>query len=494
MDISAFFGLLRRRAPIIIVAVLVAAAAAYVISDRQERKYTATAKLLLQGKARGEQGTNYASPLPDTATDRESLVTQGAVVRRTEDSLAKRIGRARAQEAAGALSAASGPDSDVVALNATASDPKVAALAANTLAVQNIALRKQQALGRIRRAEASAQRQLSKLDPSSQADGNAINSLQQTLSDARGAAATQDGDASVVTRAAAPSAPSSPKPTRNALIGGFAGLLLGLMLALTREQLDRRVRHSKGLEDVFGLPVLANVPKSKVLGSQNGKALDRLPPREAEAFQILRANLHYLNTDRDVSSVVVTSTGIGDGKSTVSLNLAKADAVVGKKVLLVEADVRRPHMAPTLGLGHSEGLTAFLSDRSMPLADVTNSVPVGTNNGQGAMNTMDVVVAGPVPDNPSGLIDSDRMRDLIRQAEEKYDLVVIDTAPASMVADAIPLMSEASAVVIVSKVGRVTSGEADSLRGQLERINAPAFGLVANFAPTAGGKSGYGYY
>jgi Mrp family chromosome partitioning ATPase len=86
------------------------------------------------------------------------------------------------------------------------------------------------------------------------------------------------------------------------------------------------------------------------------------------------------------------------------------------------------------------------------------------------------------------------MRELIREAEASYDLVVIDTAPATMVADAIPLMSEATAVIIVGRVGRVTSAQADGLRDQLERINAPSYGLVANFAAGLGGKYGYGYY
>jgi succinoglycan biosynthesis transport protein ExoP len=280
------------------------------------------------------------------------------------------------------------------------------------------------------------------------------------------------------------------------LIGAFGGLLVGLALALTREQLDRRVRHSKGLEDAFGLPVLASVPKSRALSTQNGRALEQLPAKEAEAFQILRANLHYLNTDRELRSVVVTSTGIGDGKSTIALNLAKADARVGKKVLLVEGDIRRPRLGKSLGLETSEGLTAFLSDHDRSLASVSHRIPVGPskNGPSGSSQTLDVVVSGQVPENPSGLIDSDRMRDLIREGEANYDLVVIDTAPAAMVADAIPLMSEATAVVVVGRVGKITSGEADALREQLERIDAPAFGLVANFTGGQGGKYGYGYY
>jgi receptor protein-tyrosine kinase len=271
-------------------------------------------------------------------------------------------------------------------------------------------------------------------------------------------------------------------------------LLLGLALALVREQVDRRVRHPKELEDTFGLPVLASVPRSRALAASNGKALDPLPARDAEAFQILRANLRYLNTDRELRSVVVTSAGVGDGKSTVALNLAKADATIGRKVLLVESDLRRPRLATLLGMGDSDGLASFLSDRSKSLAEVTNRVPVvHRRNGAGDALTMDVVVAGRVPDNPSELIDSERMRELMREAERDYDLVVIDTAPAAMVADAIPLMSEATAVVIVGRVGKVTSDQADDLREQLERIDAPSYGLVANFSGSPA-KYGYGYY
>jgi Mrp family chromosome partitioning ATPase len=94
---------------------------------------------------------------------------------------------------------------------------------------------------------------------------------------------------------------------------------------------------------------------------------------------------------------------------------------------------------------------------------------------------MDVIQAGSVPANPSGLVNSERMSELVREAERDYDLVVIDTAPAGLVADAIPLMSQATSVVIVGRVGRITGSEADSLRAQLERIDAPAYGLVANF-------------
>ena len=137
------------------------------------------------------------------------------------------------------------------------------------------------------------------------------------------------------------------------------------------------------------------------------------------------------------------------------------------------------------------GLATYLARPEVKLADVVQRVPVTQATNGSAGLTMDVVVSGAIPGNPSELINSERMRKLIGEAEGKYDLVVIDTSPVGIVADAIPLMSEASAVIIVSRVGRITSVEASALRDQLERIDAPAFGLVANFAGARDKGSGY---
>src|SRR5207247_2181546 len=133
------------------------------------------------------------------------------------------------------------------------------------------------------------------------------------------------------------------------VIGGFVGLLLGMGLAVGREQLDRRLRDSRDLEEAFGLPALARLPDSPAL--RNGYSITRdLPPFEAEAFRTLRVNLRYLLSDQKIDSVLITSPSVGDGKTTVALNLATAATVAGLKVLLVEANMRRPSIARSLGL------------------------------------------------------------------------------------------------------------------------------------------------
>jgi tyrosine-protein kinase len=490
-DISALFGVLRRRGLIVLLAVAVGGVVGYALSKGKDPEYTSKANLLLRGPTPAQQQGGLEPGVPDSPQDRQNIVLSDPVKSRAETRLKGQVGAARAKKLLRGVDAFSGQKSSTVRISAVAKSPKTAALVANSVAASAIDYRRESTVSRSRRAMREALRELDRLNQGGGPPSTAAQALQQSVAGLRQEAVTADGNADLTSRATPARSPTSPKPSRDAVIGGFAGLLIGLVLAMTREQLDRRLKHSSELERVFGLPVLANVPRSRALASSNGRALDELPGSEAEAFQMLRANLRFLNTDRELRSVVVTSAGVGDGKSTVALNLAKADASVGKRVLLIEADMRRPGLEKLLGMGSDVGLSAYLADPSVELKDVTRRVPVAHGaNGAGGPLTMDVVQAGAIPANPSGLVNSKRMVDLVREAERDYDLVVIDTSPAGLVADAIPLMSQATAVVIVGRVGQITGPEADSLREQLERIDAPAFGLVANFAR---GQAGYGY-
>ncbi len=493
-DISALLGVLRRRGWIVLMCVVVAAGAAYAYAKQQDPRYEASTNLLLRDPTPGAGAAVFGTPTPNTGPDREDLVLSETIKARAEKALAPKLGGpAAAAAAVGSADAFSAAESDVVKITGTASTGTTAALVANTIAEQNIAYRKARSLAKIRRARQAAQRALREIGSggANPQQTSAIFQTRATLQGLSQAAGVQDGDADILQRAAIPSSPASPKPGRAALIGGFAGLLLGFALALVREQLDRRLRRAQDLGDTLDLPILANVPTSRALAGKGGQGVDELPAAEREAFQMLRANLRFLNTERALHSVVVTSAASGDGKTTVALNLAKADASVGRKVLLIEADMRRPSIGNVLGLA-GDGLASYLARPDAQLADVVHRVAVTRGSNGSAPLAMDVVVSGAIPGNPSELINSERMRKLIGEAESKYDLVVIDTSPVGIVADAIPLMSEASAVIVVSRVGRITSVEANALRDQLERIDAPSFGLVANFAGAR--EKAYGYY
>ncbi len=492
-DISALFAVLRRRGWIVVVCAVVASGAAYVYSKGQDATYEASANLLLRDAPPGPAGLVVGTPTPNTAPDREALVLSEPIKARAVKQLTPKLGAGAAAAVADAT-ALSAAESKAVKITGTAPTAATAALVANTIAEQNVAYRKARSRSRILQARRLAQKSLRELGPpgANPQQLASIGQLRASIQALTQAAGVQTGDAEILQRASVPSSPASPKPNRAAVVGGFAGLLLGFALALVREQLDRRLRGSQDLGETFGLPILANVPTSRAIANTGGKGVESLPPAEREAFQMLRANLRFLNTDRELRSVVVTSAASGDGKTTVALNLAMADASVGRKVLLIEADMRRPSIGKILGIDAAAGLASYLAQADTQLADVVHSVSVIHGaNGNAALH-MDVVVSGVIPSNPSALINSERMIKLIGEAERTYDLVVIDTSPVGIVADAIPLMSEASAVIVVSRVGRITSVEANALRDQLERIDAPAFGLVANFAGAR--DKGYGYY
>jgi capsular exopolysaccharide synthesis family protein len=507
---EALWGILRRRLGLILAVVAMAAGGALVLSLLEDEKYSSSATLALQVSGSDQLG----SPLAATADQREAatnfvIAARDVIARRT----AKRLERQREFEVAAAVPSANVSAqgvSDVIKVEATATRPKIAALAANAFADELVAFGRNAERARIRQTQRLVKSELDRLSGAKRrtiakgATGESgsgstssarrirlltrrIRSLESRSEDLTILASLQTGNASVIERATPPASPSSPKPIRNTVIGAFAGLLLGLGLAFVREQQDRRVRDSKELEDAFGLPLLARVPESSSL-SRRSSVISELPPFEAEGFRMLRANLRYLEPDREVDSVLITSASVQDGKSTVAFHLAATAAATGTRVLLIEADVRRPTLARLLGLPSDEGLTSVLADTESSLAEVSHEVLLAHDaDGRGSPPTMDIVVAGQIRPDSSELIESHRMQELIRDAKQHYSLVVIDTPPAGLVSDAIPLMSQVSAVIVVGRMGKLTSKAASGLRDQLEKINAPTVGVVANFAGAENG-------
>jgi polysaccharide biosynthesis transport protein len=297
----------------------------------------------------------------------------------------------------------------------------------------------------------------------------------------------------VIEKATPSSSPVSPKPTRNVIFGFLIGLALGLSLALLLEQMDRRVKREDDLAEATGLPRLAAVPKLK---SFSEKRLGREPlsPAETEVFRMLRANLRYFNVQRKIKSVLVTSAEPGEGKSLVALGLALAAASSGEHVLLIEADLRDPGLSSMLDLPKSGGLSrALLSDDAEVLASAVVRVDA-SELGDAVSKPLDVLPAGAIPPNPTELIESQRMKDLIGLAERAYDLVVLDTPPVLSASDAIPLFPLVSGVLAVSGIGVSTRRSAASLADVLKRSGAPTLGVVANMVEgNARSMRGYGY-
>jgi len=275
--------------------------------------------------------------------------------------------------------------------------------------------------------------------------------------------------------------------------------MLGLGIAFLLERLDRRIREPRDLEAVYGLPLLGVVPQSAALSrsARSGKnAKGVLPAGEAEAFHLIRAHLRYFNVDRQLHTLLVASAATGDGKTTIARHLAAAAARMGSRVLLLEADLRRPTLAKQLDVQFGPGLSDVLIG-AVSLSEATQTIDLGSPSAAGSGGRMlDVLVAGAVlPPNPGELIESHAMETLLERAKSTYDLVVIDTTPLTAVSDAFPLLRKVDGVLLVGRLGRNRRDVAQRLHETLTGAGAPLLGVVANGFKSGrlGGSYGYTY-
>jgi capsular exopolysaccharide synthesis family protein len=264
------------------------------------------------------------------------------------------------------------------------------------------------------------------------------------------------------------------------------------MAAFLLQRLDRRIRTLDDLEHAYQLPLLGTVPTSKVYTLSPGAA-EQDDRGELEAFRLLRAYLRYFNVDRELRIVLVSSAEPGDGKSTIARNLAQAAQQMGTKTLLLEADLRLPELAEHYGVPAAPGLSDVLIENAS-FDEAVRHIPVSTRvNGSAASTSLDVLTAGFPPPNPTELLESQAMAHTFAWAGENYELVVVDTPPLSLVADAISLLHRVDGVIVVSKLGKSVRDAAAYLRDRLLAMNAPLLGVVANGVDKPGTSEGYGY-
>jgi capsular exopolysaccharide synthesis family protein len=495
-EFSRLVRTVRRRFWVIVACFAIATGVAVTMSVLADEEYTASAALLFRDPGLDQKlfGASFAAdgdPDPERTTQTNlELTSLDTIAQRTQRRLPNYGG-----DVSKTVEVSQRGDSDVALVKATAGGPAAAAHLANTFAEEYIAFRREADRAKVQQAQELVEQQLSELDPDTTISGR-LRKLEARAEDLRVLASLQTGNAEVVQRAAEPASPSAPKPVRNAIFGAVVGLLLGFGLALLLEQLDRRLKRPEDLSETLGIPLVGVVPKRKSISRQRAGGLS-LTPAEAEAFRMLRANLRYFNVSRDIRSVLVTSAAPGDGKSTVSLHLAAAAAHSGDRVLLLETDLRNPHLAETLNISGFQGLTSVLAGGRDSLADVATTASASGWGASPRGATFDIVPAGPLPPNPTEMLESGRMRELLSGAERDYDLVVLDTPPISIVSDAVPLLTQVSGVVVVSALGRNTGDAVRRLGERLQHLGAPVLGVVANFA-TEGGEaydqygSGYG--
>lgn len=285
--------------------------------------------------------------------------------------------------------------------------------------------------------------------------------------------------------ATAPSSPTSPDPLQNIGLGLLAGLVLGLGLAFLRHALDTRVRGEEDIRAHSDAPMLAGLPLEPASKRALLSIEDDPHGRHAEAIRRLRTNLMFVDVTTGRHSFVVTSAMPGEGKTTTAINLALAMADSGRRTLLVDADLRNPSVAKSMGMEGSVGLTTVLLGEADPGDVIQSWGTVG----------LDVLPAGQVPPNPTELLGSKPMKSLMATLVEDYDFVLIDSPPVVPVIDAVVVEQLTGGLLMVVGIDRTKKKDLAAALKQLDTVGASVSGFARNFvAGKGGGEYRYGYH
>jgi polysaccharide biosynthesis transport protein len=472
---------LRRRAPIIIVTTLLVAAAAAAFAFLAAKRYQTTAELLFNQTIPTELnalGLVPATPNADKlAADNAAFVGSRRVAQRTATLLGDNTSVDSIQKN---ISVPVPKSSDVVAINATASSPDRAATLANTYANAAIELARTDQLARTAavlsrlRAETAS---LKRSDP-------AVPALHERIAELAALGSAGTGIPQLI-QSGYPPTHSQGRPLVTVVLGVLFGLLLGLALALLREQSDARLRHPKAMSAAFEAPVLASVPNHRMLARR--APFTKLPNEISAPFFTVLAHLRY-GERTPVRSVLVTSARPRQGKTTIAWNLAGAAAASGMSVALVDADLRGSTLASNYGLDPTPGVTEVLHGEAS-VADALQTIPASENgNPAGHLRRMAILPAGSRSPEPVMMLQSTKMAELLRTLRH-HDLVIVDAAAITEHSDAIALLRLVDAVLIAAPLGASRGPEAQQLRAQLQALDARVIGVVA----TGGGKHTRGY-
>ncbi|WP_084104796.1 polysaccharide biosynthesis tyrosine autokinase [Demequina sp. NBRC 110056] len=446
MELQDYLLVLKKNWVVLLVATLIGGALGYTYSALATPTYAASAKVFVStsgasSAAELQQGNTFTQQRVKTYAD---LVKTAAVLQPTIDALGidTSVQRLRSN-----VSATAPLNTTVIDVSVTNTDPVFAASLATATANELISV-------------------VEDIETTDAAGGSPVS-------------------LTVVQEAEIPSSPASPNTTLNVALGLLLGAALGLAIALLRHALDTRIRNERDLEHVTERPVIGGIvfdPKAKerplVLHA------DPRSPR-AESFRTLRTNLQFLDAGKRHRSFVLTSALPSEGKSTTASNLAIALADAGARVLLVGADLRKPKMANYMGVEGGVGLTDVLVGRAA-LEDATQ---------RWGRTSLHLLPAGTIPPNPSELLGSTTMSDLIEDLQQQYDVVLYDAPPLLPVTDAAVLARLVGGSILIVSAGRTRRQQVEAALDSLDNVGAPLSGLVLTMLPVKGPDAyGYGRY
>ena len=510
MDLRRQIAIVRTWFPLLVVCMVLAAGAAFAISSVLPKMYEAKATLIV-GQSLSSTNPDYNQLLVS-----QRLSTTYAAIATRRPMLENVISQLKLDVSVEGLAAnvrADVPtDSTLLTITAQQTDPARAAAIANAIAHQLIAgspaLQGREAeLQSFVDSEVSATQAqieatqgqletlgaLTKRTPEQDAE---IQTLEGRLISLRSTYATLLSFAlgnspsllTVIDPAVALPDPVSPRLLLNTLLAGILGLLVAIGIAFLAEYLDDSIKDSDAVREATGLSTLGTI--ARMNGERGRKEMYRLAPllyprsSAAEAYRALRTNIEFASVDTPIRTLLVTSSVPGEGKTITAANLAIVFAQAGRRVLLVDADLRKPGINLAFDLRNEKGLTTMLVSDDVRLASLAQPTEVAN---------LLVLTTGPLPPNPAELLGSQRMRIVIDQLKPNTDLIIVDSPPLQAVTDAAVLGSFLDGTLLVIDASRSHRRSVRSGRETIERAGANVLGVVLNRIP-ARGHSEYGYY
>lgn len=455
---------LRRRWPVIVGIALVCVLVAVIQHERAAKTYKATASVAFQNSTLPDaalQVTPSGGAEPQRAADTEVLIAHSGEV---AEGVRKEVGgRTSTRQLLKEVSVEAAPNADILNIVATTDSGRYSAQLANSFANRYIAFKAQAQLAGIDIAESKLRAQIAAL-PANSAARLPLEQSQQRLAGLR---AVAGGGASIIGFATPPATASGLSLVATGAIGLIVGLALALSLVFLLEALDRRVKTIEDFERAYRLPALAAVPQSAFAGVRAEERTSHLEP-----YRILRSALDFAAVTRPLDSLLVTSAVSGEGKTTVAVDLAHALALTGRHVVLVELDLRRPTFALHFGLPPGEGFTTALVRGEgfnhmlvRPIRELPN---------------LSVLSSGVLPPNPSELLGSSSVGEMLSALKSDGGMLIIDAPPLNPVSDAQTLLNNPviEGVVIVARVNMTTREEIHRARAILDHHTVEPVGIV----------------
>jgi polysaccharide biosynthesis transport protein len=487
-------ALLRRRRWIVVLCVVAVPVVAFVVSTLQSPRYSAMAEVLLSRQNLASSLTN--TPDPNASVDFDRVAQTQADIAHTPEVARRTLQAAGVRNlAASQLLADSAVTSskanDLLTFQVHSGDPALALRLANTYADQFTRYRRELDTASLERARTELENRIGEVTRGSRLYDSLIDKEQEI----RTLEALQTSNASVIQRASS-ATKDRPKPLRNAILGLVVGVILAVGAAYLVDNLDTRIRRDEELTDALGMPLLARLAAPTRRAGRGPVLLNEATSStNVEAFRLLRINLEFalLDVGRDATPVVaVTSALPSEGKSATVGNLALALARAGRRVILVDLDLRRPALHSMFSLNRTPGLSDLVRG-AVDVGDVLHEIPLDDDASERPPEgRLDVIACGsPVP-NVGEFVASRAVDDLLRALPERADIVLIDSPPVLSVGDVLAFSGTLDGVLVVARLGVVTRTAVDELRHRLDGSVVKPLGYVAAGADDNGSR--YGSY